>query len=386
MRVGAVLAAALGLSAACGGGGSGGPDAGDPNAEVCPVAAGDGVSFDPAADPCRWLSRYRFFVSTDLATLTANDRVVPYDLNTPLFSDYAWKSRFIYLADGQTMTYDDTDSFSLPEGAVILKTFSYPDDMRQPDGPIRHIETRLLIHRNDGWEGLPYVWNDDQADARLSVAGAQEHISWIHSDGSQRDVDYVVPNKNQCKQCHEEAVDVLGPIGPKARHINRDLDYGAGPENQLTHFADLGMLTGAPADPADAPRDAVFDDDATGTVDQRARAWLDINCAHCHNPGGAARVSGLDLRSAQTTPYDFGICKTPVAAGPGSGGLQYDIVPGDPDHSILVYRIDSTDPAVMMPELGRHVVHEEGVALIRDWIAAMPADPCLAPAPAPATR
>ena len=131
------------------------------------------------------------------------------------------------------------------------------------------------------------------------------------------------------------------------------------------------LLTGAPA--ADqASKLAVWDDPKSGSLDDRARAWLEINCAHCHSPEGPARNSGLDLLASQRIPTAFGIDKPPVAAGIGSGGLAYDIVPGQPDHSILVYRIASTHPGIMMPELGKRLVHEEGVALVREWIAAMP--------------
>lgn len=72
-----------------------------------------------------------------------------------------------------------------------------------------------------------------------------------------------------------------------------------------------------------------------------------------------------------TAPLALGIGKAPVAAGKGSGGRMFSIVPGSPDESILVYRIESTDPGVMMPEMGRRLVHEEGVSLIREWIQSM---------------
>jgi len=116
---------------------------------------------------------------------------------------------------------------------------------------------------------------------------------------------------------------------------------------------------------------AVWNDPTTGTLDQRARAWLEINCAHCHNPDGPARTSGLDLLATQTDSSKMGMRKTPTAAGRGSGGRFYDIVAGKPDASILVYRIESKEPGVMMPELSRRLIDEEGVKLIRAWIASM---------------
>jgi hypothetical protein len=112
-------------------------------------------------------------------------------------------------------------------------------------------------------------------------------------------------------------------------------------------------------------------DDPKASLDARARAWLEINCDHCHQSGGAAQNSGLDLRASQREPVKIGIRKPPVAAGTGSGGLRYDILPGKPDESILMFRLLSTHPDVMMPELGKRMVHEEGVELVRQWIESL---------------
>jgi uncharacterized repeat protein (TIGR03806 family) len=232
------------------------------------------------------------------------------------------------------------------------------------------IETRILKHEPDGWVGLPYVWNSGQTEATLDVAGDAVDVSWIHTDGRARTNNYIIPNVNQCKGCHKSG-EVMTPIGPKARHLNRDFAYREGRENQLARWSRLGALADAPP-PDRAPRLAAWDDPKSGTLDARARAWLEINCAHCHNPAGPARSSGLELVAAQRNPAAFGVNKPPVAAGIGSGGLSYDIVPGRPDQSILAYRIASTHPGIMMPELGKRLVHEEGVALVRQWIAAMP--------------
>ena len=221
----------------------------------------------------------------------------------------------------------------------------------------------------DGWVGLPYVWNDAQTDATLELAGGTTDVQWIHADGKPRTNNYIIPNANQCKGCHTSG-ETVTPIGPKARHLNRDFAYASGVENQLSHWTRLGALAGAPS-PTDAPRLAAWDDPKSGSLDARARAWLEINCAHCHHPGGPAKNSGLDLLASQQNPTSFGVYKTPVAAGRGSGGREFDIVPGQPDKSILVYRIASTDAGIMMPELGKRLVHEEGLALIREWIAAM---------------
>lgn len=338
-------------------------------ADACNPSAGTDVSFDPAAEPCQLLSSYRFFA--DGPGQLPNQGVVPYDLNSALFSDYATKHRFIWLPPGEAMTYSESDVFDMPVGSVIVKTFSYLHDLRDPQGGEQLVETRLLVHLADGWKGRIYVWNDEQTDAELRVAGARVPVEWVHTDGETRQLNYLVPNSNQCKECHIAAGDVVRPIGIQARHLNRDFDGGGGPENQLTALTEMGYLTGAPADPADAPRAPVWDDPDSGTVDARSRAWLDINCSHCHNPVGPARTSGLDLSIGQTDPGKLGVCKTPIAAGPGTGGRSYDIVPGQPDDSILTFRIESVEPEVRMPELLRQLVQDESVALMRDWITAM---------------
>jgi uncharacterized repeat protein (TIGR03806 family) len=231
------------------------------------------------------------------------------------------------------------------------------------------METRLLIHKPEGWIGLPYVWNEEQSEATLKVAGGTQQVHWVHTDGHERTVNYIIPNVNQCLGCHENKK-VMRPIGPKARNLNRDFQYADGEENQLSRWTKIGYLHGAPA-PEQAPRLPVWDDPATGTLEQRARAWLEINCAHCHNPNGPARTSGLDLLASQTDLHKIGYWKTPIAAGRGSGGRSYDIVPGRPEESILIYRIESKEPGVMMPELARRLIHEEGVALIREWVASL---------------
>jgi len=307
---------------------------------------------DAAWTPPEVLSAYGLFQG-DGSTQQPAPGVIPYDVNTPLFSDYALKFRFVRVTEGAQAVYRADDVFDFPVGTVLVKSFAYP--------PARLIETRLLIHRPDGWIGLPYVWNDEQTEATLRVVGATRKVHWRHTDGRERTLDYLVPNVNQCRTCHESNRE-MRPLGPKAGQLNR--------QGQLEHWSGIGLLHDAPP-PDQAPRMAVWDDPTTGTLDQRARAWLDANCAHCHSPGGSAKNSGLDLRIEQTEPAKWGVRKTPVAAGRGSGGRSYGIVPGKPDESILLYRLQSTEPGVMMPEIARRLVHEEGVALIRDWIAGM---------------
>jgi uncharacterized repeat protein (TIGR03806 family) len=316
--------------------------------------------------PAPTLAAYRLF--TDDGAHHPNAGVTPYALNTPLFSDYAEKSRFLYLPPGTHAAYRAEGALDLPVGAILIKTFAYPADFRRPDEKVRMLETRLLIHRRSGWTALAYVWNADQTEARLKRAGTRIDVSFIDVHGQARQVDYRVPNANQCKECHSLS-GRIAPIGVKARNLNGAFAYPDGPENQLAHWTREGLLTGAPA-PDKAPRTAVWND-ASEPLEARGRAYLDGNCGHCHNPRGMASNTGLYLDLEEARPSRIGIGKRPVAAGKGSGDLETDLVPGHPDASIIAYRMASTDPGVMMPELGRSVVHEEGLALVRDYIAKM---------------
>ena len=329
--------------------------------------------------------------------LRLNQGVVPYELNTPLFSDYAHKLRTVWMPEGTSARYKADGAFEFPVGTVVSKTFYYPRvpgqaadsevvarsnsaDGEFRDGAldlakVRLIETRLLVRRQEGWIALPYVWNAEQTEAKLMRGGELVALSLQAADGSRESATYQVPDQNQCGGCHGTDIKskALQPIGLKARHLNREFDYAGGRANQLAHWQRLNYLSELPAQ-ADLPHAADWRDSARASLDARARAYLDINCGHCHSPKGPGNTSGLWLDAATDEPLRLGRCKLPIAAGKGTGDRRHDIVPGDPDASILVYRMDSDDPSAMMPEVGRSVVHREGVTLIREWIAAQQGD------------
>ncbi len=321
-----------------------------------------------AALPPQALSAYRFF--RDAGGREPNAGVTPYDLNTALYSDGALKFRYLYLPPHAEAGYRDEGVFELPVGAVLIKTFAFASDMRRPNENVRFLETRLLIRRANGWVAYPYVWNEAQTEARLSPIGAVVAADFTDTDGSPVAIDWAVPNVNQCKGCHDRA-GAITPIGPTARNLNRARDYGRGAESQLAHWRAMGLIDRVPEDGAHF---ANAYDALSGTLEERARAYLQVNCAHCHNPEGPAHTSGLDLRFDTAIPAQWGVLKRPVAAGRGASTFAFDIAPGRPDQSILVYRMASTDPGEMMPELGRQRVDTRAVALMREWIAHMDGD------------
>jgi len=307
-----------------------------------------------AEEPAPTLADYRLF--TDAGATQPNTRVTPYVLNTPLFSDYALKHRYVFVPPGQTIGYRASGVLDFPVGTALVKTFAYPADLRVKGSPERFLETRLLVRKADGWAAYPYVWNADGSEAVLKKAGARLDASWIHGDGEPRQVRWSVPNVNQCKGCHASG-DAIIPIGPKAWNLG---------STQLASWTKLGLMAAA----TNVPKVPAWDDSAA-PVAIRARAYVDVNCAHCHTAKGPASNSGLYLEWDQPDRVAQGIGKRPVAAGRASAGLEFAIAPGHPESSILVHRMASTEAGIMMPELGRTLSHAEGVALVSDYVAGL---------------
>ncbi|MDP3898051.1 MAG: SO2930 family diheme c-type cytochrome [Mesorhizobium sp.] len=329
------------------------------------LASAHAVSADAilAESPPKLLSAFGFF--TDARTQAPADGVVPFALNTPLFSDYALKFRFVHVPAGQAASYDDAEAFEFPVGTALIKTFAFPADLRKPTENVRLIETRVLLRNATGWHASAYVWNEGQTDAELKIAGARVAIETVSPDGAPLAFTYAVPNKNQCKGCHAFNGEIV-PLGPKARNLNGDFAYAGGAANQLAHWSAAGILAGAP-EPSAAPAAPDWTD-TSASVNDRARAWLDVNCAHCHRREGPASNSGLYLTYSEGDPVALGIRKRPVSAGRGAGDRAFDIDPGNPDGSILTYRVESTEAGIMMPELGRTQTDVRAVALLREWI------------------
>ncbi len=302
--------------------------------------------------------------------ITAMSGVTPYTLNTPLFSDFAVKRRTVWMPSGGSATYDATNVFEFPDGTVFTKSFGWADDMRKAQPVLTWVETRVIWKNAGTWQGVAYTWDAAQKTATVNPGGEVVSLSWIDASGQPVSTDgYLVPASGQCGECHNVS-DVFEPIGPKARNLNGDYSYPGGTENQLAHWTSTGILGGAP-DPSLAPKLAVWNDPSTGTLNDRARAYLESNCAHCHSPTGYALSTGLYLSTLETNTGSLGICKKPVAAGQGGCGLKYDIVPGDPSNSIVHCRLASTELGIRMPEISRSLVDTTGLQLITDWIASL---------------
>ena len=302
----------------------------------------------------------------------------------PLFSDYAGKLRTMWIPAGSAARIE-SDALVFPVGSVLSKTFYYPrsgdglapgdaDHATELDTRQHQIlETRLLVRRDDGWHAMAYVWNEAQSEAFLRVAGASLPVSLERAAGA-ADFVYFVPNENQCAGCHvtEHPDGPLRPLGAVPDQLAAATRHAASSYLQIMQAR--GWLADAPP-----PAAAISWEDESASLESRAGAYLDIHCGHCHNPDGAADTSALVLDGNHRNPVELGVCKSPVAAGGGAGSLLFNIHPGAPQRSILLYRMESAEPDEMMPELGRSLPHAEGIALLREWITAMPGD-CPEPA------
>lgn len=295
--------------------------------------------------------------------------VVAYDVATPLFSDYAAKSRTVWVPPGKQAKYNDAGQIEFPVGTIVTKSFALAPDMRS-DKDLKWVETRVMVRGPEAWYVATYEWDDAQKKAEIRPGGLVLEKKFVRPDGKEATAQYLLPGQIQCKKCHEQD-GKAATIGLRADQLNHDFTYPDGArENQLAHWAKVGLMAGGPAGPG--PQMAKWDDPSTGNVEKRARAYLDANCAYCHNDKGEARTSGLFLGVEVTEAYKLGVCKTPVAAGKATSDYLYDVVPGKPEKSILIYRMEQTAPAIAMPEIGRSLAHDEAITLLKDWIKGLP--------------
>ena len=304
------------------------------------------------------LSEYGFF--KDLKNQVPEEGVLPYELKSQLFSDYTYKKRFIYMPQGSKLAHEPDKVFQFPVGTTLIKTFLYENAASDLNAQL--LETRLLIHTNNGWEAVGYIWNDEQSDAQISLVGKTINTRFSKENGELISIRYRAPNKNQCKECHQLS-GVMTPIGPKARNLDLDVEYDDQRMNQLEKWAALGWIGKNLK-----VRTMANYKDLNQDINLRARSYLEINCAHCHIEGGSADTTGLFLTLEENQSKHLGFFKKPVATGKGSFNLGYSIVPGKSEESILLARMQSLDPGIMMPESGRTLQDKEGLEIVRDWI------------------
>lgn len=328
--------------------------------------------------------------------------VIPFGVTSPLFTDYALKFRFVTLTKGGKILYTNTDArWDAPVGTIYVKTFAYPPNQLDPesDGLDQLIETRLLVHvaaeddrlgcngAESCWNVVVYVYEEDMQDAVCQSGGAVVPVVYTNPvTEEQWEVPaYSVPSNGACRRCHGEQT---RPLGPSTGMFNRAYDYHDEPiANQIDHLYELGMLEPEPG-PIDGrityadPELEVEQCQEPSCIHEAARSWFQTQCSHCHAPNGEAAGTGIYLDYASMDPEDptdaefksWGVCKVPTSAGgvKNCGDATQDIVPGYPDQSVMLCRIDSVTPGEMMAPLGRTLVDDPGYDIVRAWIEILP--------------
>jgi uncharacterized repeat protein (TIGR03806 family) len=275
--------------------------------------------------------------------------VVPFQVNSPLWSDGASKSRFLAIPDGTTIALDTAGDLQFPPGTILMKSFQLAG---------LPVETRLFMRHPDGvWAGYTYEWNAAATEATRVVGGKTKLV------GGQL---WNFPSESECMRCHTAAAGYA--LGPEVGQLNGNLLYPltGRTANQLATLDHIGMFT----NPMTVPAESQFrlPDPSKGnafSIAARARAYLHANCSGCHRPSGPT-PSSMDLRYSATITT-MNACN----AVPQSGNLGLSnprlIKPGDSANSVLIARMAARN-ASGMPPIASAVIDTTGVALIAQWI------------------
>ena len=343
--------------------------------EYVPVSP---VTVDLSQVPYPKLSDYKFFEG-ELKNQIPSLNVLPYEPSASLFSDYAHKKRFVWMPSGTKARYTaDNKVLELPVGAVLIKTFYYDNVQNiSPVGGTRIIETRIMIRKATGWIFAEYVWNEGQTEAYLDLAGSFTSVSWKDEHNVIKSTNYRIPTEVQCIICHKHKemvgtteVNTNLPIGIKPQNLNFSYTYGTETKNQLDKWIQQGYLESNFTYPT-AANTVINYNDNTQPLELRVRSYLDSNCSHCHAPN----------RHCEYRPVRFQFSETGGANGRTNMGVCVDtedysfapaftkiIKPGATNRSMLYHRLNTTDEGFRMPLHGRTVIHDEGVAMMGEWI------------------
>jgi uncharacterized repeat protein (TIGR03806 family) len=310
----------------------------------------------------------------DLTTLEPNASLIPFEVNTPLWSDRAVKHRWIGLPSEEKISGDAGGRWKFPMSTIAVKHFDLPLDERTlatDDGPpkTRRLETRVLVTDDKGGVfGASYRWNDDNSEAYLVTRSATEEIDYTDKDGNAKKQTWMYPGRLDCLSCHNSAS--TGILGFNARQLNRDVHTSGLSENQLLKFAAAGMFAfdRSDAELAKLPKLTPISDKTAG-VEQRVKSYLDANCSHCHQPGGRAAM--WDARF-ETPLAQAQIIDGTAFTHRGDDKRARVVKPADLNLSFMFIRMSSDEPALRMPPLGRNVMHNDAVALVKEWIQSMP--------------
>lgn len=288
------------------------------------------------------LSDYGLFKGK-IADLVPNDQGISYELASALFTDYADKKRVIFLPKGKKIVASDNGLPNFPEGTIIAKTFFYRKRGTSQESKSILLETRLLINESGQWNAATYQWNSTQDEAFLLADSAVLPVSFLDNKGMKRQTNYIIPSRTDCVACHRQGDRIL-PIGPKIRNLNRVVLRDRDTIQQLEYLKGRGIIDIPPLRLGSLPSY----EDLSQSTEHRARAYLEVNCAHCHNPRGTAYMTMLDLR------FESPINETGIWL----------------KQAKIIGRM-SVLGEMHMPQKGTTLLHEEGITLIKGYLQSL---------------
>jgi uncharacterized repeat protein (TIGR03806 family) len=349
------------------------------------ITAVESTNMDLTQVPYPKLSDYKFFAG-EMKNQVPSLNVLPYAPASTLFTDYAHKKRFVWMPNGTKATYVADDKvLELPIGAALIKSFYY--DNVQPDNTTKIIETRIMIRKSTGWIFADYVWNAEQTEAFLDLAGSNVSVTWKDENNNIKTVSsYRIPSEVQCIICHKSKeminnVEVVKhiPIGIKPQNMNFNYNYGAETKNQLTKWIEKGYLENNFSLPS--PANTIVDyNDTSKSLELRARSYLDINCAHCHQADRHCDYRPMRFSFSESGApnglglTNMGVCVNTQDMQDFPPALSKIVTPGNVNRSMMYYRLNTVNESYRMPLHGRTMIHQEGVTLIQQWINSL--SPC----------
>ncbi|PWS26140.1 hypothetical protein DHW03_15200 [Pedobacter yonginense] len=279
------------------------------------------------------LSDYHIYQGS-MSILNPSSRFIPYQISSPLFSNYAEKQRLIFVPSGKKLSALNNGLPVFPDGTILVKTFYYASDEHQNK---QIVETRLLHKINGVWRAGTYLWNKEQNEATLQSGGASTKIARMNKNGALLKFNYKLPSPSECGKCHGSEEGAL-PLGFKISNLNINIQNGE--LNQLTYLNRLNILNDL-----DQTKFSVFPNwrDSATPINLKARAYLDLNCAHCHSPNGYCAGAGLDFRF--TTPDHL----------TGIKGKE----------NRIIRMVENGD----MPYIGAATVHQEGLDILKKYLS-----------------
>ena len=262
------------------------------------------------------------------------------ELSSVLFTDYSHKQRLVKIPEGTQMTKSSEETIDFPNGTILTKTFFYYNDERDTTLGKRIVETRLEIKENDTWNVATYIWNENQTEAILELNGLDTPISWTDKNGIVRSTLYHIPTENECMTCHQSNSEMT-PLGPTLLNLNRNVERNGNTLNQITHLQNLGLLNQFSVDQIGQMVDY---NDINASLEDRGRAYLAMNCAHCHNPNGWEGATEREFDFRYNTPLN-------------NAGIRYE-----------EEKIKRAVQDREMPLIGTTILDEEGINLIIEYL------------------